>query len=157
MQLVAMTDTELETYLQYLIPDYAADHVRAGNWSADEAEDRAAAQVHQLLVDGVNTPDHYLYMMRVDEVDEPVGLMWFAVTREGINPRGYIYDIIVYEAYRRRGFGAQAMRAIEQKARDLNLDTIGLHVFAHNPAARTLYENLDYNVTDFWMVKTLSS
>jgi ribosomal protein S18 acetylase RimI-like enzyme len=157
MHLIPMTGAEFEAYLQHLIPDYAAEHVRAGNWPADEAEDRAAAQVRQLLPEGVTTPDHYLYTLRVDEIDQPVGLIWFGVQHDGIRPRGFVYDIIVYEGFRRRGFGAQAMRAVENKARNLGLDNMTLHVFGHNHAARALYEQLGYTVTDLWMAKGLSS
>jgi ribosomal protein S18 acetylase RimI-like enzyme len=151
-----MTGAEFETYLQRLIPEYAAEHVQAGNWSAEEAEDRAAEQVRQPLPEGEDG-DHYLYILRVDGIDQPVGLIWLGVMREGITPRGFIYDIIVYEDFRRRGFGAQAMRAIEAQARDLGASNIALHVFAHNHAARALYEQLGYAVTDLWMTKALSS
>ena len=58
---------------------------KAADGELTKVYDRATEQIRQLLSDGVRTPDHYLYMMRVDEVDQPVGLMWFAVTREGVN------------------------------------------------------------------------
>lgn len=157
MQLVPMTGAEFDTYLHYLIPDYAAEHVRAGNWPVEEAADRAAEQIRRLLPEGVQTPDHFLYMLRAHGIDQAVGLIWFGVRRDSARPLGFIYDIIVYEDFRRRGFGGQALRAIESKARDLGVKSIALHVFAHNHAARALYEQLGYAVTDLWMVKSLSS
>ncbi len=52
MQLVPMTDAEFTAYLAVLLPDYAAEHVRAGNWTAEEAEEKAAAQTREILPDG---------------------------------------------------------------------------------------------------------
>ncbi len=49
MKLVPMTDAEYAEYLTWIIPDYAADHVRAGNWSAEEAEAKSAAEMQELL------------------------------------------------------------------------------------------------------------
>lgn len=155
MQLVPMTEAELTAYLALLIPDYAAEQVRAGNWSADEAEDIAAAQIREELPSGVNTPDHYLYSLRVDEEPEPVGILWLGVIRRSAKPRAFIHDILIHEPYRRRGYASQALQAAEVRARELGLDSIALHVFGENHGARTLYDQLGYQVTDLWMVKEL--
>lgn len=155
MQLVPMTDAEFAAYRAVMIPDYAAEHVRTGSWTADEAEEKAAAEVRELLPDGVQTPDHYLYTLRVAEEPEPVGILWLAVTRRSVKPRAFIYDIIIYEPYRRRGYASQALRAAEDRARELGLDSIALHVFAHNHGARALYDQLGYMVASLWMVKDL--
>lgn len=157
MQLIPMTEAELADYLQRLIPDYAAEHVRAGNWTAEEAETRAAAQIREFLPDGVATPDHYLYTLHAGSVNGSVGLIWFAVMRHGPKPRGFIYDIVIHPELRRQGYGAQAMRAIEETARELGIDSISLHVFGHNSAARALYDQLGYRVTDLWMKKDLQT
>jgi GNAT superfamily N-acetyltransferase len=60
------------------------------------------------------------------------------------------------EARRGQGYGKQAMLAIEAVAKDLGIETIGLHVFAHNPAAMQLYKGLGYEPTSQNMVKHLS-
>ncbi len=62
---------------------------------------------------------------------------------------------MIYEDYRRRGYATQALRAIEEKARELGLNNIALHVFGHNDGARVLYEKVGYVVTDFIMAKDL--
>lgn len=155
MKLVPMTDAEYTDYLKLLIPDYAADHVRAGNWTAEEAEGKATAEQQEFLPDGPHTPDHYLYTLHVDEEDKPVGIIWMGIMRRSIQPRAFIYDIIIYEDYRRRGYGGEALRAIEEKARELGLKNIALHVFGHNNGARTLYDKSGYVVTDYIMAKDL--
>jgi RimJ/RimL family protein N-acetyltransferase len=155
MQLVPMTAEEFTAYVAWLIPDYAADHVRAGNWSAEEAEALSAAQIREELPQGVQTPDHYLYTLHVEEESAPVGIIWLAVLRRTAHPRAFIYDILIYENYRRRGYASQALTAIEEKARSLGLDNIGLHVFGDNHGARALYDRQGYTVTDLVMAKKI--
>ena len=62
---------------------------------------------------------------------------------------------LAHSLFRRRGYGEQAMAAIEDKVRELGLDTIDLHVFGFNTAARALYEKMGYSVTDVNMRKRL--
>jgi GNAT superfamily N-acetyltransferase len=151
MQLVPMTESEFDVYLARLIPHYAAEHVAAGNWSADEAEERATQQVHGLLPEGAKTPGHYLYTLRADGEDAAVGMIWLALRKAG----AFIFDIEVYETYRRRGYAMQAMTALEDRVRELGANRIALHVFAKNASARALYEKLGYVVTDISMAKAL--
>jgi ribosomal protein S18 acetylase RimI-like enzyme len=47
------------------------------------------------------------------------------------------------------------MLALEALATDLGLRYLGLHVFAHNPGARQLYEKLGYTVRSLNMIKNL--
>jgi ribosomal protein S18 acetylase RimI-like enzyme len=65
----------------------------------------------------------------------------------------FIYDIIIFEEYRRRGYGEATMLAVEEKVREQGLNSIALHVFGHNHAAKTLYEKIGYEITDINMMK----
>ena len=44
---------------------------------------------------------------------------------------------------------------LEDKVRELGLDSISLHVFGHNHAAIALYQAAGYETTDLHMVKKL--
>jgi RimJ/RimL family protein N-acetyltransferase len=70
-------------------------------------------------------------------------------------PCAFIYDIEIYEPFRRRGYASQALLAAEDKARELGLKAIALHVFGYNTGARALYDKLGYRVTDLTMAKDL--
>jgi GNAT superfamily N-acetyltransferase len=61
LQLRPMTVAEFETYQARLVPGYAAEHVRAGDWTADEAEALAAGQVNDLLPAGPDSPGMLLH------------------------------------------------------------------------------------------------
>lgn len=79
-------------------------------------------------------------------------MIWLALKP---NNKGFIYDIRIREEYRGRGFGKQAMEDIEKVGREFGIKSMGLHVFAHNPIARSLYEKLGYKETSVVMEKKL--
>lgn len=155
VRLVPMTDAEFETYTARLIPDYAQEHVEAGNWSPEEALERSERQVRELLPEGPRTPNQFVYTIQDERTETTVGILWFARQQRRAAWEAYVYDIEIDEEYRRRGYGSDAFRALEEKVRGLGLSTISLHVFGHNRAARAMYEGLGYVETDIWMSKTL--
>ena len=147
---------ELAPYLDRLIREYAGDHVRDGSWTAEASEERARSEVERLLPRGLETPDHYLFAIRVSSED--VGRIWFARRQEpGGRPYAFVYDLIVYPSHRRRGYAEAAMRAIEPMVRKLGLDRISLHVFGFNTGAIRLYERLGYAPTNVVMAKPVGA
>jgi ribosomal protein S18 acetylase RimI-like enzyme len=68
---------------------------------------------------------------------------------------GFIYNIVVDEPYRRRGYGREAMKLAEQEARRNGLHALALNVFGHNRVAHDLYLSLGYRETSIRMKKDL--
>jgi ribosomal protein S18 acetylase RimI-like enzyme len=68
---------------------------------------------------------------------------------------GFILELYVEESQRGKGYGKQIMLLIEEKARELGLKAIGLHVFGSNKIAQNLYKAVGYEVTSVNMSKTL--
>lgn len=155
IHLVPMTESEFETYLEKAIPEYAADKAGAGDWSEQEALERSRKTYQQLLPQGVKTENNYLFRIQVDESGEKIGVLW--MRHEKPRPHGFIFDIVLDETQRGKGYGKQAMLALEEIAKDMGLETIGLHVFAYNTVAMQLYKKLGYEVTSQNMVKRLST
>ena len=124
---------------------------------ASEALDRSRADFHSLLPAGLTSPNNYIYSIWSDDapLDAPVGVLWIAVQSRQPS-QAFIFDFIIFEPYRRRGYGAQALLALEPKVRALGLETIGLHVFGHNHGAIALYEKSGYEITDINMVKKVN-
>ena len=77
------------------------------------------------------------------------------MVNRGGRRQAFIYDFRTLDEFHRQGYGTQAMIALEDEVRKLGIDTIGLHVFGHNHAARALYEKVGYEVTDVHMAKHL--
>ncbi|HVB22597.1 MAG TPA: GNAT family N-acetyltransferase [Ktedonobacteraceae bacterium] len=155
-----MNETEYQEYLDVAIANYAQEHVRAGRWNAEDALQKATQEYADILTDGLHTKNQYLFTL-VDEVDEQtatnVGMLWFAATERAGERGAFVYDVNIYEPFRRCGYGEQAFLAMETKARELGLKKIGLHVFGHNHAARAMYEKLDYVTTNVQMSKSLDT
>ncbi|MBS0445997.1 MAG: GNAT family N-acetyltransferase [Proteobacteria bacterium] len=147
-----MTEAEFDAFVACSVPEYAAGKVRAGNWSEDEAPQRADDEFRNFLPQGLATPGHHLYTVR--DGTREVGTLWLGEI-PGRQRAAFVYDIRIDTAARGRGYGEATMRAAEAEARRLGLTEIKLHVFADNHAARTLYEKLGYIVTNLNMSKPL--
>lgn len=157
VRLIPMQEAEYQEYLQISIREYAEEMVQSGNWQPAEALERSTQEFAKYLPDGVATQDHYLYEIEDAALGVKVGMIWLARILPGAKPIMFIYDCRVDEAYRRKGYGEQALRAAEERAKALGLDTIALHVFGHNQAARALYEKLGYAITNINMAKKLAA
>ena len=153
VSLVELGDAPYHGYRKDLVRVYAADKVRAGAWSQAEAEGRAARDVDGLLPEGPATQGHFLYSVRDDSTDAEVGIVWFALRDSGVGRSVWIYDIIIHENFRRKGYATRTLELIEDRARVLGARSVGLHVFGHNHGARTLYEKTGYNATSITMAK----
>jgi RimJ/RimL family protein N-acetyltransferase len=155
VRLVPMSQPEFAAFVAHEVKDYAEEHVKAGNWSADEALAKSEAEFKQLLPEGKDSKDNYLYSIFDAGSGVNVGNVWFAVVERGSPRHAFIYDFRILDEFHRQGYGAQAMLAVESEVRKLGLNTISLHVFGHNHAARALYEKVGYEVTNVNMTKHL--
>lgn len=153
VRLVPMTESEFEVYLENVIPAYAADKAGAGDWSKEEALELSRKSYQELLPEGLQTENNYLFRIQLEESEEKIGMVW--MKHEAPRPHGFIYDIELDEEQRGKGYGKQAMLALEEFGKGLGLETIGLHVFAYNTAAMKLYKGLGYEVTSQNMTKRL--
>ena len=157
VRLVPMNEAEYQAYIDTAIREYAEDKVQAGNWQPEEALERSAQDFHKLLPAGVTTRDQYLYNIEDETLGTKVGIIWLARIMQGAQPIMFIYDFRIDEPFRRKGYGEQALRAAEERAKALGLDTIALHVFGFNHGARALYEKLGYEITNINMAKKLAA
>ncbi|MGA9838823.1 MAG: GNAT family N-acetyltransferase [Thermoplasmata archaeon] len=149
---------EYQRWWDLSVRDYAKDHVEAGNWDAGEALARSEAEFRKLLPQGTATPGHFLYALEDRESRQHVGLVWFHADRTSKSENRnavFIYDLLVYEPFRGKGYGSGGMRLVEEKARELGFDTISLHVFGHNRVAIALYEKLGYVPKNILMSKKI--
>jgi RimJ/RimL family protein N-acetyltransferase len=157
ISLVELDDAPYREYRDHLVRDYAADKVRAGAWSESEAQIRAAKDVDGLLPEGPATQGHFLYSVREDAADAEVGTVWFALRDSGVGRYVWIYDIIINESFRRRGYASRTLELVEARAKELGAKSVELHVFGHNQGAQALYEKVGYSVTSITMAKQVGA
>jgi ribosomal protein S18 acetylase RimI-like enzyme len=148
-----MTQTELEVFLERTIPEYAEDKVRAGHWAESEALERSRKEFADDLPQGLQTKNNYLYTLY--DGNDAIGMIWMRANMDRPTNDGFILELYVEENQRGKGYGKQAMLLIEEKARELGLKAIGLHVFGSNNIAQNLYKAVGYEVTSVNMSKTL--
>ncbi|WP_163527247.1 GNAT family N-acetyltransferase [Halobacillus ihumii] len=150
VRLEQMNSEEFQQYLNFAINHFADEQMKSGNWEPQEAISKAAQEYEKLLPNGHKTEDNHLFTIR-DESKE-VGMIWLA---QITNEKGFIYGFNIWEENQGRGYGKQAMQEIELLAKKMELKSIGLHVFAHNKTARSLYDKFGYIEKNIKMEKAL--
>lgn len=127
---------------------YAEARQRSGE-TPERALQVSREQHAELLPDGLATEHHRFFVGRVD--DAQVGTLWIGTER----PMAFVYDVVVDEAVRRRGYGGGLMRAGALWAREHGSHALGLNVFGYNRGARALYESLGYEVVELFEAEVL--
>jgi GNAT superfamily N-acetyltransferase len=140
LELRGMSGAEFDVFYSHLVRDYADDLHGAG-MSREAADEQSRTQSAQLIPDGVTSPGQEFFTAWVGS--DPVGHLWLSTER----PMAFVYDIVVGEDQRRKGYGAAIMNAGALWAREHGHPSLGLNVFAHNSGARALYDSLGYVVT----------
>ena len=153
--LTPMTQNEYQQFWDNAIPLFADEKVRAGHWSAENALNESTQAFSALLPDGIATPNHHLFTIRNKDEDN-IGYLFVAVKDFGAGDQVYIYEVFIWEAFRRRGYAKGAFLALEKVVDEWGYDTLLLHVFGHNVAAIALYKTLGYLTTDVNMAKKIT-
>lgn len=150
-----MTEAEFEVLKTRLVREYAADHVRAGNWTAEEAQARAADQTGELLPQGLRTPG-VSWLVAETDAGKPIGHVWIGRRPQGDATSAWIYSIEIDPDERAQGYGRALLAAAETEAARLGFTSLGLNVFGPNTIARNLYESSGYEVASLQMRKELA-
>lgn len=157
MPAVEMRSLSADQYQEWRkesLMSYAAEKVEAGNWPEEEARERAEKSFQELLPEGQATPHHHLYAIWAPDRDQSIGIFWFHIAPDKRRV-AFIYDFVISEEFRGKGYGKAALLAGEQAMQSLGAKSSALHVFAHNTTARKLYEKCGYAVTNLNMSKIL--
>src|SRR5689334_1348781 len=141
---------DFDRFLESEIGNYAADHVRNGNWSPEGALEKSRKEFESLLPDGPRSKDQYVWSI-VDEDDNKIGVLWVQVK----NQHAFIYNFVIQEALRGKGFGKQALTAMDEELKAMNVKSVGLHVFGDNIGAQELYKKMGFEITGIHMKKYL--
>ena len=108
-----------------------------------------------LLPDGVHTKNEFIYTIVNEETGQKIGILWVEVKMEETPRRAFGYDFIVNEPFRGKGYGKQALQALDKLLISMDVESMGLHVFGHNATAFELYKKMGFEITNINMRKML--
>lgn len=148
-----MNDYDYKQFLEVSIDSYAAEKASAGNWKEEEAYEKSKQEFERLLPKGRHTEDHFLYTIVNAAIEEKVGILWVKEDNEA--KEAFIYEFAVNEDKQGRGFGTEAIKALEVLLMEKDIEGLSLHVFGHNTKAIRLYERLGFKTTNINMKKSL--
>jgi ribosomal protein S18 acetylase RimI-like enzyme len=86
-----------------------------------------------------------------------VGTVWFALLDSGVGWSVWIYDIIINEDFRRRGYATRTLELVENRTGELGARSVELHVFGHNRGVMALYRKMGYSATSITIAKAIRS
>ena len=150
VKLRPMEQADFEAYLEEGIQRYAQAHGEAGNWEPSQALEKSRKEHQQLLPDGLESRNQYLFSI-IDASDQKLGILWVNIE----NGRAFIYDFRIDEAQRGKGYGKQGLMALDEKLKSMNVESVALHVFGDNITAQELYKKTGYQITGIHMKKVL--
>ncbi len=148
-----MTKEEFEIYEAKLIKSYAETIANNMRRSLEAAMVMSEQQIKDLLKDGADTKNHYVFNVVDNLSDEKIGFLWVNIKPE--EQRSFIFDIEIMLEHQGKGYGKATLKNLEVFMKEMEIKQIGLNVFADNTMAKALYEKSGYAVTNMNMVKDI--
>jgi ribosomal protein S18 acetylase RimI-like enzyme len=158
--MVRFTPMSAEDYRQFVVwakQDYAQQQIKAGAWRSDRADALAEQAFAALLPEGQSSPNQHLCVLERVEDRQRLGYLWYGIRDDGGDRFAALYDLVIFEAHRRQGYGSDALRELERQVRSQGIHRLALQVFGHNDGARALYKKMGYVERTVAMVKDLTS
>jgi ribosomal protein S18 acetylase RimI-like enzyme len=149
-----MTEDEFAALKAAMYASYPEERARAagGGVVTEEEIEAGKRQIDELMDEGIQSKEHH-YWKIVAPQDGAVGDLWVMV--DDARHRAFIYFIGTDAAFRGRGYGQQAMEALEAEVRPLGVTQIALNVWGDNSVARRLYERMGYQPQAIQMAKAI--
>lgn len=151
--LESMNKQTFKVFYEESLIEYAAEHVKSGDWEKGESIERARTEFEKILPEGLNTSNQYLLSVLYNNMD--IGHLWLYIFDVKEQKKCFIYDIKIKDTYRGQGLGTKAMECIEDYCKNKDVASIALHVFGHNKRAVSLYNKMGFETTNYRMEKKL--
>lgn len=139
-----MSDDEFDKFAGWDILDYSQALIKSGLCTEENAFESAKKSFNGLLPQGKYTNDNFIYVV-VNSYNEDVGIIWYQKYKEDI---AFICDFLIFEKFRKQGYGKQTLLLLEKEAKEKGLNKILLNVFKYNKPAFLLYKSLKYKIRD---------
>ena len=155
IRLDPMTEDEFAPFIVGAVRAYAKEQEITGRYDPEDSIRFSRGEYLFHVPEGLETENTFFYTIRDEESGERAGSLCLLLRRRARGMETYVFEIVIDEDKRRRGYGRATMIAVREWAKEHGTDSIGLHVFGHNAAARALYGSLGFGETDVMMVLPL--
>ena len=156
IDLVPIGDDDFKEYLKAAVPKYAKEKVESGSWKEEESLELSTREFNRNLPDGIATKGHYIFNLQDKDTKRQVGMIWVELRNpDNVEGGSWIWDFIVDENERGRGFGKEALISLDRFLGSMGQNKVSLHVFGRNGIAINLYKKSGYSVTDLVMSKDI--
>lgn len=145
-----VTEKEFPDYWRYSVESWIRDMGRAGFLRDDITFEEAEMEVRKFIPNGLSTEGHHI--MHIMNGNDAVGTIWYEI-RDKAMKEAYLWDILIDENQRGKGYGNEAMRELERTARKEGAGRIQLNVFGFNSTARNMYLKMGYRDAAITMMK----
>ena len=137
-----MTDEEFAFFCQWSVEHHAKELMEERGVPWGKAVHDGKEEMAQMLPEGVYTQDNFLMTVTVGE--ENVGVIWTLHEVFEGRKQSFLCDFAIWEAYRRKGYGQEALRLAEERAAEAGCEECVLFVADRNEAAKALYHKCGY-------------
>ena len=153
IKLVPLKESDFDTYYEENIVQFAEENVKNGHWGKQEALEKSRAAFRRFLPDGLQSKNQFIFNIFDEEQKNKLGILWFEVKIDEPNRPAFVYDFVIDEQYRGKGFGKKTLITLDEKLKEMGAKSVALHVFGHNTVAFELYKKMGYEVTNINMKK----
>ena len=154
LSLLPLTDADYHDFAERQVAESARQRVEAGEWTWPDAQQRARAELADLLADRLRGHGHTFWkgVRAADGV--PVGWVWVGpgpafLERYGVRDPArarWLSQITVRDDIRGRGYGQALLTALHEQLAAEGVEALYLRVYDWNTAARRLYARCGYQV-----------
>jgi len=151
-----MDDAGFRAFVERAIPRRAERWVRRGIWDPARAIEASREGYAQAFPQGRLTPHQHLLDVIEQASGARIGEVWCETRETGGKVDFNIQWLYIEPEFRRRGFGAEVLRLLEEDARRRGAERTRLIVWMDNPDAIRLYSKLGYVTQTMGMAKSLT-
>ncbi|MFO3790450.1 GNAT family N-acetyltransferase [Bacillus mojavensis] len=149
-----MTVEEFKAFRGMSVQNYAKQNIASGTWTEKEAMEKSEQAYEKMIPHGRNSSNHTFWNI-TNEQGERIGWLWLYADPLHPQKEAFIYSFGLYEAYRGKGLAQLALQTLDGRAREMGVERLALHVFAHNETAVHLYQKMGYIMTNIKMRRQL--
>lgn len=139
-----MDDSGFDAFLARAVPRRAERYVRRGVWTPEDAAEASRKEYAERFPNGRATPHQFLFDVVETEGGTVVGEAWYTARPRGGKVEFWIQWISIWPEHRRRGYGLELLRLLEEEARRHGAEKSWLDVWTDNPGALALYTRFGY-------------